>query len=87
MPLPIYLGHRLAERLTEVRVPTLVLNAANEVGVAAFLDKQIRFDQIHQLNLATLETATISKPSTLEDLLALDAAARATAQAQIKRLI
>ena len=66
---------------------TAVLNAANEVGVAAFLDKQIRFDQIHQLNLATLETATISKPSTLEDLLALDAAARATAQAQIKRLI
>lgn len=65
---------------------TAVLNAANEVGVAAFLDRQIRFDQIHQLNLATLEAATISKPSTLEDLLALDAAARATAQAQIKRL-
>ena len=66
---------------------TAVLNAANEIGVAAFLDKQIRFDQIHQLNLATLEAATISKPSTLDDLLALDAAARATAQAQIKRLV
>jgi 1-deoxy-D-xylulose-5-phosphate reductoisomerase len=66
---------------------TAVLNAANEIGVAAFLDRQIRFDQIHQLNLATLDAATISKPSTLEDLLALDGMARATAQAQIKRLV
>src|SRR5687767_6143383 len=32
---------------------TAVLNAANEMGVAAFLDRRIRFDQIHQVNVAT----------------------------------
>lgn len=81
-------GLQLAwESLRAAPGTTAVLNAANEVGVAAFLDKRIRFDQIHQLNLATLEFATISKPSTLEDLLALDASARATALAQITRLV
>ena len=56
-----------------------VLNAANEVAVAAFLDRRIRFDQIHQINLATLEAVSPSKPQTLEDLLALDAQSRAAA--------
>nr|WP_315425947.1 1-deoxy-D-xylulose-5-phosphate reductoisomerase [uncultured Albidiferax sp.] len=56
-----------------------VLNAANEVAVAAFLDRRIRFDQIHQINLATLEAISPSKPQTLEDLLALDAQSRAAA--------
>ncbi|WP_311220618.1 MULTISPECIES: 1-deoxy-D-xylulose-5-phosphate reductoisomerase [unclassified Acidovorax] len=58
---------------------TAVLNAANEMAVAAFLDRRIRFDQIHQLNLATLEAVSPSKPESLEALLALDAEARATA--------
>ena len=34
---------------------TAVLNAANEVGVAAFLAGTIRFDQIHNVNAATVE--------------------------------
>ena len=55
---------------------TAVLNAANEIAVAAFLDRRIRFDQIHQLNLATLERFVVSEPSGIEDLLALDADAR-----------
>ncbi|WP_367849128.1 1-deoxy-D-xylulose-5-phosphate reductoisomerase [Rhodoferax sp. WC2427] len=57
-----------------------VLNAANEVAVAAFLDRRIRFDQIHAINLATLAAVSPSKPQTLEDLLALDAESRAVAQ-------
>jgi 1-deoxy-D-xylulose-5-phosphate reductoisomerase len=57
-----------------------VLNAANEVAVAAFLDRRIRFDQIHAINLATLAAVSPSKPQTLEDLLALDAESRAAAQ-------
>ena len=52
---------------------TAVLNAANEVAVAAFLDRRIRFDQIHRVNLATLEAVAPSKPESLEDLLGLDA--------------
>jgi 1-deoxy-D-xylulose-5-phosphate reductoisomerase len=65
---------------------TAVLNAANEVAVAAFLDRRIRFDQIHQVNLATLEAVSTTKPGSLEDLLALDARARESAQALLGRL-
>jgi 1-deoxy-D-xylulose-5-phosphate reductoisomerase len=56
-----------------------VLNAANEVAVAAFLDRRIRFDQIHQVNLATLEAVLPSGPDSLEELLALDGSARRAA--------
>jgi 1-deoxy-D-xylulose-5-phosphate reductoisomerase len=63
-----------------------VLNAANEEAVAAFLDRRIRFDQIHQVNLATLAGVTPSKPATLDDLLAIDAQSRAAAAQAIRRL-
>ncbi len=56
-----------------------VLNAANEVAVAAFLERRIRFDQIHQVNRATLDTVQPETPDTLETLLALDAHARSAA--------
>jgi 1-deoxy-D-xylulose-5-phosphate reductoisomerase len=57
-----------------------VLNAANEVAVAAFLAGSIRFDQIHTVNQETLSGVAVSKPDSLDDLLALDALARRTAQ-------
>jgi 1-deoxy-D-xylulose-5-phosphate reductoisomerase len=77
-------GLQLAwDSLAAVPGTTAVLNAANEVGVEAFLARRIRFDQIHHVNLATLETVQPQGPSTLEDLLALDAQARAYAQAQV----
>ena len=56
-----------------------VLNAANEVAVAAFLDRRIRFDQIHHVNRVTLDTVRPDAPDSLEALLALDAQARAAA--------
>jgi 1-deoxy-D-xylulose-5-phosphate reductoisomerase len=65
---------------------TAVLNAANEEAVAAFLEQRIRFDQIHAVNLASLERGVPSRPTNLQDLLALDAQARATAQEQIRKL-
>ena len=65
---------------------TAVLNAANEVAVAAFLGRRIRFDQIHSVNLATLAGLAPSKPSDLQDLLALDAQARRAAEQAISRL-
>ena len=58
---------------------TAVLNGANEIAVAAFLDKRIRFDQIHWVNQATLETVPVCGVNDVESLLALDAQARATA--------
>jgi 1-deoxy-D-xylulose-5-phosphate reductoisomerase len=58
---------------------TTVLNAANEVAVQAFLDGRIRFDRIHVVNLGTLEAVAVTTPSSLGDLLAIDAQARARA--------
>ena len=63
---------------------TAVLNAANEVAVAAFLDGRIRFDQIHAVNLATLEGVQPSNPDCVEALLALDAQARAAAEQAVR---
>ena len=65
---------------------TAVLNAANEIAVEAFLAGRIRFDQIHVLNLATLEAVVPARPASLADLLALDAQARAAAAQAISRL-
>ena len=58
-----------------------VLNAANEIAVEAFLNKQIRFDQIHQVNTETLSKVLPPAPQSLSDLLALDAQSRAIASA------
>jgi 1-deoxy-D-xylulose-5-phosphate reductoisomerase len=62
---------------------TAVLNAANEVAVEAFLQERIRFDQIHALNLATLNAYTPAVPGSLADLLEIDATARRHAHATL----
>lgn len=64
---------------------TAVLNAANEVAVEAFLNRRLRFDCIHAVNMETLETISPSKPASLADLLAIDASARAAANAAALR--
>ncbi|MFZ1500692.1 MAG: 1-deoxy-D-xylulose-5-phosphate reductoisomerase [Giesbergeria sp.] len=65
---------------------TVVLNAANEVAVAAFLERRIRFDQIHALNVETLTAVPSSKPDSLAALLELDARARSSAQQRAARM-
>ena len=64
---------------------TAVLNAANEIAVEAFLDRRLRFDRIHAVNVETLARVLPSKPTTLEDLLAIDLAARSAARAAVMR--
>jgi 1-deoxy-D-xylulose-5-phosphate reductoisomerase len=64
-----------------------ILNAANEIAVAAFLEKRIRFDQIHVVNCGTLEAVRASEVRGIEDLLALDAQARAAATAIAGKLM
>ena len=57
---------------------TIVLNAANEVAVAAFLEKKIGFTEIAGLIEQTLNQASISKDvSSLELILEADVMARA----------
>jgi 1-deoxy-D-xylulose-5-phosphate reductoisomerase len=60
-----------------------VLNAANEVAVAAFLAYQIGFLDIAAIVEATLASCECGKPEGLPHILAIDAAARRTAHALI----
>lgn len=83
-----YAGIHLAwEALRGPAGTTAVLNAANEVAVAAFLERRIRFDQIHAVNLRTLEAVVPARPDSLADLLALDAQARAAAGQCVQGLV
>ena len=62
---------------------SVVLNAANEVAVEAFLDGRVSFPAIHQINLGTLDALAgrFAAPVSLGDLLELDARARSQAAA------
>ena len=57
----------------------LALNAANEIGVSAFLSGRIRFPEIVALVERTLHAADIADPTTLDDVFAQDASIRARA--------
>ena len=63
-----------------------VLNAANEVAVAAFLDREIGFDAIHAVNADTLAAVSpqLGESAALQDLLALDERARAHARQLVR---
>lgn len=65
---------------------TAVLNAANEVAVQAFLDRRIRFDQIHTVNRDALQAWSAPRVGGIEDLLGIDANARLEAQALVRKL-
>ena len=68
------------EALAAVPGTTAVLNAANEVAVAAFLDRKIRFDQIHFVNLEAMLRFVPAPPVNLGDLIAIDQEARGHAR-------
>jgi 1-deoxy-D-xylulose-5-phosphate reductoisomerase len=63
-----------------------VLNAANEVAVASFLEGHIRFDEIHAVNEGTLSSVTFKVPATLDELLTLDLESRAVALQRVAQL-
>ena len=67
---------------------TAVLNAANEVAVAAFLAGAIGFDGIHQVNARTLESVVpeLDECSSVDGLIELDARVRRAASKQVERL-
>jgi 1-deoxy-D-xylulose-5-phosphate reductoisomerase len=85
----VYPGLKLAwQSLTATAGTTAVLNAANEVAVAAFLDHAIRFDQIHALNQAALESVVVrpEDSTSVDALIDLDLRSRASAQQHVKQL-
>lgn len=64
---------------------TTVLNAANEVAVAAFLDERLRFTDICRVVETCLEHAPAQAPATLDDVDAIDQSARDRAWSAIGR--
>jgi 1-deoxy-D-xylulose-5-phosphate reductoisomerase len=80
-------GLRLAWQVLDAATgSTAVLNAANEIAVAAFLGKRLRFDDIHRVNHATLEAVSVSQVNDIEGLVALDAHSRLIAAQLAERL-
>ena len=74
-------GLRLAWEVLDAPTGTpAILNAANEIAVEAFLEKRIRFDQIHIVNRATLDGLCAPRIMGIDDLIELDIKARAVAQ-------
>lgn len=64
-----------------------VLNAANEVAVAAFLDKKITFLSIPRLIAEVLASVSAVAVKTLDDVLNADMAARAAALEQVRQMV
>jgi 1-deoxy-D-xylulose-5-phosphate reductoisomerase len=76
---------RLArEALTAGGAAPAVLNAANEVAVAAFLDERIGFLEIAAIVADTLARYAPEAPRSLDAVLAVDAEARAIARARVE---
>jgi len=70
--------------LAEGGTAPAVLNAANEVAVAAFLAGQIRFTDIAPACAAALDRVAATSADTLDDALAADAQSRAVARSWLK---
>ena len=64
----------------------VVLNAANEVAVQAFLERRLNFPSIAAVIEAVMERATGGAIGGLEDVLAADADSRIRARERIGRL-
>ncbi len=64
---------------------TAVLNAANEVAVAAFLAGGLRFDQIAALNAEVLGAVLPGPVGAIADVMALDGQARRAANSLVER--
>ena len=64
-----------------------ILNAANEVAVQAFLAGKIAFMDIPRMIEDTLSTMAISEAATLEDLIAIDQAARCMAETWVEACV
>ena len=63
-----------------------VLNSANEVAVAAFLERQITFPQIAETVARTMDIVHQGSEHILDDILAADGAARREAHKVIEKI-
>jgi 1-deoxy-D-xylulose-5-phosphate reductoisomerase len=64
----------------------VVLNAANEVAVAAFLDRRVPFVAIPELIERALAACPSGEPNVIEDCVAIDADVRRTTEASVQAI-
>ena len=72
--------------ITQGGAKPAILNAANEVAVAAFLNGQIKFLEIAALVESTLTAYLPDAPMNLDDLFSIDADARHYAREELEKL-
>jgi 1-deoxy-D-xylulose-5-phosphate reductoisomerase len=65
---------------------TIVLNASNEIAVEAFLERRIAFPAIAQVIAQTLDAFEPEAPGSIDDVLAIDARARAQARRTLQEV-
>lgn len=63
---------------------TTAMNAANEIAVEAFLNRQIKFTDIAKVNLQTVEKIQPQQIQTIDDVLEVDRKARKVARTLVK---
>ena len=63
----------------------IVLNAANEIAVAAFLDGRIAFGEIVESVAQVLEDHPRNAPGSIADVVAIDRSARSAAEERLKK--
>jgi 1-deoxy-D-xylulose-5-phosphate reductoisomerase len=71
--------------LKEGGAQTCALNAADEVAVAAFLDRKLSFSGIPRVIERVLERMPRTRMSAIEDVVAADGEARRLAQEEVRR--
>ena len=64
----------------------IIFNAANEIGVEAFLENKIKFTQIKEVISRTFDTSCLSNVSSIEEIFEIDNVARNAAHKVIKSL-
>ena len=64
----------------------IIFNAANEIGVEAFLENKIQFTQIKEVISRTFDTSCLSNVSSIEEIFEIDKVARNAAHKVIKSL-
>ncbi|RWR00451.1 1-deoxy-D-xylulose 5-phosphate reductoisomerase [[Pantoea] beijingensis] len=73
------------EACEQGQAATTSLNAANEVAVAAFLNEQIRFTDIAEINQAVLASLSCTEPQSVEAVIDIDRQARTQAENMLSR--
>lgn len=79
-----YPAWRLKDELLAYPSSALILNAANEIGVEAFLDEKIAFGRVAEIIFETFDRYVSLEPKNIEDVFLIDSEVRGYARELLK---